>query len=161
LPANAKNAGEVDASAGIAQSLVASYAQAVTSQGVMTQALQESKSSMALDDAIKSVRVTVPANTVVLDIVVTDKTREGAAALNNAITNQFVKQSPALMPKISSGTTLIQPSVLRPAFVPDSPSYPQRPLRDLHAARCRGCMPGRRPAGVRAGARGQGGHRNS
>ncbi len=122
LPANAKNAGEVDASAGIAQSLVASYAQAVTSQGVMTQALQESKSSMALDDAIKAVRVTVPANTVVLDIVVTDKTGEGAAALNNAITNQFVKQSPALMPKISSGTTLIQPSVLRPAFVPDSPS---------------------------------------
>lgn len=64
----------------------------------------------------------MPANTVVLDIVVTDKTGEGAAALNNAITNQFVKQSPALMPKISSGTTLIQPSVLRPAFVPDSPS---------------------------------------
>lgn len=122
LPVNGKDAMEVNSGTGVAKSLASSYAQATTSTPVLTKALEQAGSTQTVASLEKKVLVSVPDDTVIIDIKVKDATAQGAAALANAISTEFVKQSPELMPKVSSGTTVLQPSVLRPATVPGGPS---------------------------------------
>lgn len=122
LPINGKDATEINSGTGVAKSLASSYAQAATSTPVLTDALAEAKGEQTITSLQRNVQATVPDGTVIIDIQVKDKTAEGAAALANAISTAFVKRGPELMPKVTTGTAIMQPSVLRPATVPTAPS---------------------------------------
>ena len=65
--------------------------------------------------------VTVLTAAVAMRTAIGDPAQE-AAALANAIAEEFVNQSPSLMPKLTTGTVIITPTVLRPAEVPESAS---------------------------------------
>ncbi len=121
LPVNGKDAGDVNSTAGVAQSMISSYAQAVTSDSVLAPAAATAHVEGITSKLAKDITVTVPSGTVVLNVVVKNADAKKAADLANAIDTEFVKQAPQLMPRITAGGTILQPTILRPASTPTTP----------------------------------------
>ena len=116
------NSTDLNNSTNVAQSLVSTYAQAAMSSQVLAAALADAHSTQSPSSLMSNTTAIVPSGTVVINLSVTDTSAQEAAALANAIAEEFVKQSPSLMPKLTTGTVIIKPTVLRPAPVPESAS---------------------------------------
>ncbi len=113
---------DLNNSTNVAQSLVSTYAQAAMSSQVLAAALADAHSTQSPSSLMSNTTAIVPSGTVVINLSVKDTSAQEAAALANAIAEEFVKQSPSLMPKLTTGTVIIKPTVLRPAQVPESAS---------------------------------------
>ena len=117
-----KDSTDLNNSTNVAQSLVSTYAQAAMSSQVLAAALADAHSTQSPSSLMSNTTAIVPSGTVVINLSVKDTSAQEAAALANAIAEEFVKQSPSLMPKLTTGTVIIKPTVLRPAQVPESAS---------------------------------------
>lgn len=122
LMTDGKDSNDLNNSTNVAQSLVSTYAQAAMSSQVLAAALADAHSTQSPSSLMSNTTAIVPSGTVVINLSVKDTSAQEAAALANAIAEEFVKQSPSLMPKLTTGTVIIKPTVLRPAQVPESAS---------------------------------------
>ena len=100
------------------------YSQIATKQLVLEPVI----SSLGLTSSVKSlalnVSVTVPLNTSIISIVVTDSSPVGAANIANAIATSLVDEVIKLVPKKSDGTTPVRLKPLQNATPPSDPSAP-------------------------------------
>ncbi|WP_420175475.1 Wzz/FepE/Etk N-terminal domain-containing protein [Luteococcus sp. OSA5] len=124
LPASGKDSGEIASSTTVAKSLASSYAHAITSTSVLTKVLATTGSSQSVADLQENISTIVQDDTVVIDLTVEDESAEGAAKLANAISTEFIKQSPTLMPKQTRNAAVLELKPLRVATPPASPSSP-------------------------------------
>lgn len=122
LPVSATNSGDINSSTNVAHSLATSYALAATSTEVLKAVVANTGTAQTLTELTQSTTATVPAGTVVIDIAVEDETPDGAAKLANAISTEFIKKSPEIMPKQTNGATVVQLKQLRVADAPKAPS---------------------------------------
>lgn len=122
MPIDGKDSTDLNNSTNVAQSLVSTYAQAAMSSQVLAAALADAHSTQSPSSLMSNTTAIVPSGTVVINLSVKDTSAQEAAALANAIAEEFVKQSPSLMPKLTTGTVIMKPTVLRPAQVPESAS---------------------------------------
>ncbi|MET4705309.1 polysaccharide biosynthesis tyrosine autokinase [Frigoribacterium sp. UYMn621] len=85
-------------------------------------------SSLGLESTVaelaRNVSVTVPLNTSIISIVVTDSSPGRAAGIANAIASSLVDEVVKLVPKKSDGTTPIRLEPVQNATVPAAPSAP-------------------------------------
>lgn len=100
------------------------YSQIATKQLVLAPVI----SSLGLTSSVKSlalnVSVTVPLNTSIISIVVTDSSSTRAANIANAIATSLVDEVIKLVPKKSDGTTPVRLKPLQNATPPSDPSAP-------------------------------------
>ncbi|MBC7762069.1 MAG: polysaccharide biosynthesis tyrosine autokinase [Candidatus Saccharibacteria bacterium] len=100
------------------------YSQIATKQLVLAPVI----SSLGLSSSVKSlalnVSVTVPLNTSIISIVVTDSSSTRAADIANAIATSLVDEVIKLVPKKSDGTTPVRLRPLQNATPPSDPSAP-------------------------------------
>jgi polysaccharide biosynthesis transport protein len=71
------------------------------------------------------IQVTVPLNTVVLEIAATDSTPDGAAGIANAVAEQFSTVVGGLVSARGGGSEQVRATVLSAAIPPSAPSSPQ------------------------------------
>ena len=106
-----------------AEQQMASYAQVVTSPMVLAPVVQRLALPMTPTELAKSVKATVPVNTVVLDIAVTDRDGQRAAQIANAVGAEIAAGK--LTPERRDGTKALQATIVAAAQVPDRPSSPK------------------------------------
>ena len=72
----------------------------------------------------ESIEVTVPVNTVILDIAVTDSDPERAADIANAVGLELSRAAGRLIPERRDGTSAVQATTVAEAEIPVAPSSP-------------------------------------
>lgn len=115
-----------------AEKQMSSYAQVATSPLVLTPVIRDLRLRMSADELASKTTATVPAETVILEISVTDTSASRAAAIANAIGRQVSRATDQLTPPNQDGSQAVKATTLRPALEPTSPSSPNVP-RNLAA----------------------------
>ncbi len=111
----------------LGQEQVQSYAQIVDSPQVTALASTELNGELSAEQIAGEITATAPLNTQLLDLSVTDKDPVRAAAVANAVSEQFARYAEDL----NAGANLHSPvkvTVVRRATVPTAPSSPKKPL---------------------------------
>ncbi len=105
------------------------FAAVVPKEIVLGPVITQFNLDTTLEDLRKNIDVSVPLNTSLITIDVTDKDPEMAAALANAIANQLSIAVSDLSPKVSDVKGApVRAQLIEAAIVPDKPSSPNIPL---------------------------------
>jgi polysaccharide biosynthesis transport protein len=107
-----------------------SYAEVATSPLVLEPVTTELNLGKTPAELAEMTKVTVPLNTVILEIAVTDSTPAGAAQIANAVGEQFAAVVGEVVPTQGEGSEPVRATVLSRAIPPFAPSSPQ-PIRNL------------------------------
>ena len=124
------SAAGVDNTSDLAQGATFSQQQARNYSAIATKelVLDPVISSLGLDSSVnalaRSVSATVPLNTSIISIVVTDSSPSRAAKIANAVASSLVDEVVKLVPKKSDGTTPVRLEPVQNATVPTAPSAP-------------------------------------
>jgi capsular exopolysaccharide synthesis family protein len=113
-----------------AEKQITSYAEVATSPIVLDPVIDQLHLTVSSVDLAKSVAATVPTDTVILDVSVTDPDPQQATAIANAIGTQLAQVVGELSPERTNGTQAVKATILKPAVVPPFPSSPNV-LRNL------------------------------
>ena len=110
-----------------AEKQMASYAQVATSPQVLEPVITRLGLRTSPKELAESVEATVPADTVILEIAVTDPDPTRAAQIANAVGQGLAKATADLSPQKENGTKAVQATTIAEAEVPDEPSSPKIP----------------------------------
>ena len=104
---------------------MSSYAEVATSPRVLTPVIDQLGLRTTPKELAESVEATVPADTVILEIAVTDPDPTRAAQIANAVGDELAKATGDLSPQKENGTKAVQATTIAEAEVPDEPSSPK------------------------------------
>jgi capsular exopolysaccharide synthesis family protein len=107
-----------------AEGQMSSYAKVATSPKVLDAVIREVPLSTTAEDLAKSVEVTVPLNTVVLDIAATDHDPRRAAEIANAVGVELANVAEELAPDRPDGSEAVRVTTVASAKIPDEASSP-------------------------------------
>ncbi|MET0859503.1 MAG: polysaccharide biosynthesis tyrosine autokinase [Microbacterium sp.] len=123
-----ENTGELAQGSNYSQQQARNYSTVATREIV----LQPVINALDLDTTVKALRkqvsTSVPLNTSLISIAVTDTSAERAAATANAIATSLSNSVQKLVPKLSDGTYPLQLKTVQSAAVPSFPSSPNKTL---------------------------------
>ena len=105
-----------------AQTQMSSYAQVATSPMVLEPVVRRLALPLTASELAKSVKATVPAETVILEIAVTDRDPRRAAEIANAVGVELSTAAGRLTPGRQDGSTAVRATTIEAAQVPDKPS---------------------------------------
>jgi capsular exopolysaccharide synthesis family protein len=111
-----------------AEKQMASYAEVATSPLVLAPVIYQFGLRTTPGDLAESVKVTVPVNTVILEIAATDLDPTRAAEIANAVGEHLKTAAGDLSPEKPDGTKAVQATTIAAAQVPDQPSSPKIPI---------------------------------
>lgn len=106
-----------------AQQAVQSYADVVTTSFVLGPVINELRLDTSVTRLARSVRVTVPQDTVILNIAVTDPSPKTSAVIANAISRSLTNGVQDLVPQTGEASA-VKLTRVEPAVAPDSPISP-------------------------------------
>ena len=110
------------------QNLVKSYVAVATSTPVAQAVINDLGLSMSPSQLASEVKATVPLNTVVITLSVTDRSPQLAQQIAVSLADQFSKAVTALEQPNAGGASLVKVSVTQPATLPTAPSAPRPKL---------------------------------
>lgn len=110
------------------QARVQSYVKTVDSPIVLQPAIETLGLDVTSDQLAARVRATTDANTVLINIAVTDGSPVQAQATAQAVGNSLIKAVETLEKPKSGGSSPVGLSIIKPATVPSTPSAPNTPL---------------------------------
>lgn len=116
---------EVAQGSTFAEKQMASYAQVAKSPYVLQPVIDELGLDKSVSALAKSVSASVPPQTVILDVAVTDADPQLAATIANAIGAQMSKRAADLAPKRANGDDVVRVTVFSSAEPPGAPSQPK------------------------------------
>lgn len=123
------------------QKRVKSYAEAVSSPLVLNPVIERLELDVTAAELAESVEVTVPLDTVLLEVGVRHENSAVARAVLDAISNEFLEIVDSLEDPSGAGTSPVAVTVLSQAALEDDPVSP-RPLRSLAIAVMLGLVAG-------------------
>lgn len=109
---------------------VKSYVQVIPREVVLAPVIEELDLDLSVAELAERVQAEVIAETVVIEIVVTDSSPERAAAIANAIAAEFSEVAPTLEPMRADETAVVRVTIVESAQVPLAPVSP-RPTLNL------------------------------
>lgn len=127
------SAGDLVSGNTYAQSQVRSYVGVVTAPVVLQPVINELDLNISPDDLAQRVGVSVPEQTSLIDIAVTDSDPQRASTINNQIVEEFslkISELERASASRSQGQGPVSISVLRPGTAPDKATSPN-PLRNV------------------------------
>ena len=101
-----------------------SYAEVATSPIVLTPVVQELGLNVSPAALRQQIVANVPADTVILELAVTDVDATRAAAIANAVGRKVAEVASSLSPERADGSQAVRATTLAPAGVPSAPSSP-------------------------------------
>jgi len=101
-----------------------SYAEVATSPLVIEPVIEELGLQVSVADLAEALTVTVPPDTVILEVTATDESPERAAEIANAVAEQLTVAVGDLSPERADGVEAVRASVTTPAVAPAEPSSP-------------------------------------
>ena len=113
-----------------AEKQMSSYAEVATSPIALEPVIRKLDLSTDATTLAKSISASIPPETVILVISVTDPDPKRAAAIANAVGSEVAEVAAELSPERADGSQAVQATTLAPALVPTEPSSPQV-LRNL------------------------------
>lgn len=111
-----------------ARQAISTYVDVVNSPLVLERAGRELEPQMSAAELAPLVSASSPANTVLLEVSVTDTSAQRAADIANAVGESFARVVAEDLEKPSGGPSLIVVKTIAPASVPGAPSAPRVPL---------------------------------
>ncbi len=108
-----------------AEEQMSSYAQVATSPKVLDAVIREVPLSTTAEELAKSVVVTVPLHTVVLEIAATDQDPSRAARIANAVGVALANVAEELAPDRADGSESVRVTTVESAQIPDEASSPR------------------------------------
>ncbi|WP_027464901.1 polysaccharide biosynthesis tyrosine autokinase [Curtobacterium sp. UNCCL17] len=111
-----------------ARQAISTYVDVVNSPIVLDRAGRELEPRMTAAELAPLVSASSPANTVLLEVSVTDTSAKRAAEIANAVGESFARVVSEDLEKPSVGPSLIAVKTIAPATVPSAPSAPRIPL---------------------------------
>ncbi len=130
ISVSADSVAELAQGSTFAERQMSSYAKVATSPQVLDAVIRDVPLSTTAEELAKSVVVTVPPNTVVLDIAATDQDPSRAARIANAVGVALANVAEDLAPDRRDGSESVRVTTVASAQIPDEPSSP-RLLRNL------------------------------
>jgi len=118
-------AGELNQGSSYAESQVKSYAQVVTSPIVLQPVIDELGLNLTPEKLADQITATVPINTAIISVEVTDHDAAAAAAIANAIGTQVTTIVESLSPQSADGTKRVTATIIAPASVPTEWTSPR------------------------------------
>lgn len=113
------------------QARVQSYVKTVASPAVLQPAIDALGLSLTAEEAASQVKAGTEANTVLINISVSDHSPVQAAAMAEAVANSLIKTVDSLEKPKTGGTSPVSLSVIKPARAPEAPSAPNTRLNLL------------------------------
>lgn len=120
-----ETAGELNSGSTYAENQVRSYAQVVTAPVVLQPVIDRLGLNLTLPDLTQKVTASVPSNTAIINIDVTDHDAKLSADIANAIDAQLLTIVTALSPKSADGTNRVSATIITPASVPTEWTSPR------------------------------------
>src|SRR5215208_3355503 len=109
---------------------MASYAEVATSPRVLDQVVDQLGLDTTAAELADSIEATVPVDTVIIEVAVTDPDPRQAARIANAVGTELAKAAGELTPSREDGSEAVRATTIAVAQVPTSPSSPNI-LRNL------------------------------
>jgi capsular exopolysaccharide synthesis family protein len=106
---------------------ISSFAEVATSPRVLEPVIGQLGLQTTPTELAKSVKTTVPVNTVILEIAATDRDPTRAAQIANALGTELAKAAVELSPNRENGTEAVQVNTIAAAEVPTEASWPKVP----------------------------------
>lgn len=107
-----------------AQRQVASYAEVATSPYVLGPVIEDLDLAASVDELAQQVEITIPADTVVIEIAVADTTPQRAADIANAVGTELAVAVTDLSPTGTEDSDAVRATTISAAAAPSSPSSP-------------------------------------
>ncbi|MFD1212061.1 polysaccharide biosynthesis tyrosine autokinase [Arthrobacter sp. GCM10027362] len=107
------------------QRQVVSFAELATSPLVLNPVIKDLKLDLTAQELKRELSATIPTNTSIVNVSVTDPDPEQAAVIASTIGQELKSASFRLSPKHSNGSAMVQATITTPATVPDTPISPQ------------------------------------
>ena len=127
-----QSTGDLAQGSTFSQDQARNFAAVVSKEIVLGPVITQLKLDTTLEDLRKNIDVSVPLNTSVISISVTDKDPEQAAQIANAIANQLSIAVSALSPKVDDVKGApVRAQLIEAAVVPEDPSSPSIPLYSM------------------------------
>jgi capsular exopolysaccharide synthesis family protein len=123
----AESATDLAQGSSFAEKQMSSYAQVATSPRVLKPVIAELGLRVTPRELAESVEATVPAETVILEIAVTDASPAQAAQIANAVGTELAKAAVELSPQRSDGTIAVEVNTIAGAEEPEQASSPNIP----------------------------------
>ncbi|MGD8199118.1 polysaccharide biosynthesis tyrosine autokinase [Ornithinimicrobium sp. W1679] len=123
------------------QQQVATYADIVTAPVVLAPVIADVGLDDRPDELARRVTAAVTPNTVLIDVVVTDRDPAKAAQIANTVAQQFTETLQELERVSTDGDSAVKATVVRPATAPEEPASP-KPLRNVVLAAALGLLLG-------------------
>ncbi|WP_051208937.1 polysaccharide biosynthesis tyrosine autokinase [Propionicicella superfundia] len=124
----ADTVGDLNQGSTYANTQVKSYMQVVTTQTVLQPVIERLELTMSPSELAQSVSTTVPTNTAILEISVTNADATQSASIANAIAAQMRTVVTQLSPQSDTGAKRVTATVIQPAAVPTSATSPSLAL---------------------------------
>ncbi|WP_417234434.1 polysaccharide biosynthesis tyrosine autokinase [Arthrobacter sp.] len=115
---------EVAQGATYSQRQVVSFAELASSPLVIDPVIRDLKLNTGSDDLKKTISASIPTDTSIVNLSVTNPSPERAADIANALAKQLQVASFKLSPKHKNGEAMVQATVTTPAVVPEAPISP-------------------------------------
>ena len=112
------------------EGLVESYADVATSRLVLGPVINELQLRTTPESLARRVRAEARPDTTIMDISVTDRSREGAARIASTVADELTDAVAALAPRSSGRLAVVTVTTITPATIPTSPASP-KPVRDV------------------------------
>src|SRR5215208_4960899 len=106
---------------------MASYAEVATSPRVLDQVVDQLGLDTTAAELADSIEATVPVDTVIIEVAVTDPDPRQAARIANAVGTELAKAAGELTPSREDGSEAVRATTIAVAQVPTSPSSPNIP----------------------------------
>ncbi|WP_161958375.1 polysaccharide biosynthesis tyrosine autokinase [Ornithinimicrobium cavernae] len=123
------------------QRQVTTYADLVSTPLVLEPVISDLGLDYSTRGLARHISASVPPNTVLIRVTVTDENPSQAAEIANAISTQFAETIQSLERVDSSGDTPVKATVVRPATIPQTPASPD-PVRNIAIATVLGLLLG-------------------
>lgn len=124
------SATELAQGSSFAEKQMSSYARVATSPLVLRPVISDLRLGTTPAQLATSITATVPSDTVILEIAVTRRSPEQAAAIANAVASELAEVAAQLAPARADGSQAVRATTVAPAAAPLAPSSPDI-LRNL------------------------------
>ncbi|GAA1851459.1 polysaccharide biosynthesis tyrosine autokinase [Microlunatus capsulatus] len=118
------SAAELAQGSNYVQDQMASFGQLATSPAVLNPVIDDLGLTMTVKELARSIRITTPRNTVVMQIAVANANAETAAAIANSVGSQLGNAVDTVGPKLPSGRSLVTVQSIQTALPPTVQSSP-------------------------------------
>ena len=119
-----QSVGELAQGSTYLQGLVESYADVATSRLVLSPVINELQLGTTSESLARRVHAEARPDTTIMDISVTDRSREGAARIASTVADELTDAVAALAPRSSGRLAVVTVTTITPATIPTSPRPP-------------------------------------